>query len=82
MGDRVSYSSSSAPCSVFMADKEKLQGDSTFRLRSRTGVENVYSEAISVLGTSALGARRFSSRPYSDYVAGRRPARLNVGYCS
>lgn len=32
MGGRVFSSFSSAPYSVFMADKEKLQGDSTFGL--------------------------------------------------
>jgi hypothetical protein len=32
MGGQVFSSFSSAPCSVFMADKEKLQGDSIFGL--------------------------------------------------
>lgn len=46
MGGRVFYSFSSAPYSVFMADKEKLQGDSTIGLLGHGLVDNTTSITV------------------------------------
>ena len=50
------------------------------RLQRRSDVENVYSEAVSVSWTPALGAMRFGSGFWCDYVAYKTSAKLNVFY--
>ena len=50
------------------------------RLQRQPGVENVYSEAISVSWIPTLGAMRFGSGLWCDYVAYRTGARLDVFY--
>ena len=49
-------------------------------LQRQSDVENVYSKAISVSGTPALGATHFGSRLWCGYVAYKTMARLNVFY--